>query len=175
MAVQVTVQRGIEHLGFVSRYPEQTRAFGVEIGKALIPGDLILLYGPFGAGKTTLVQGIAAGAGAGQRVTSPSFTLINEYRGKLPLYHVDLFRLAELDQEIEQALESCEEGDGVTLVEWPDLLPADLREGALKIDMQILGDDERSLVIHVDGLRWRTVDLEGMMETALRSRGNGAS
>ena len=163
------VQPGVEHLGFVSRGPGQTKLFGREIGKALMPGDVILLDGRFGAGKTTLVQGISAGAGASQRVTSPSFTLINEYRGRLPIYHVDLFRLSKLDPEMEQAIESCEGSDGVTLVEWPNLLPADLRDGALRIDMQVLGDSERSLVLHAEGSRWEPATLAGMIENTLRA------
>lgn len=165
----MAVQPGVDHLGFVSRGPGQTKLFGLEIGKALTPGDVILLEGRFGAGKTTMVQGVAAGAGASQRVTSPSFTLINEYHGRLPINHVDLFRLMELDLEMEQAIESCEESDGVTLVEWPDLLPADLREGALCIDMQVLGERDRSIVLHAEGSRWQPADLAGMIEAALRA------
>ena len=163
------VQPGVEHLGFVSRGPWQTKLFGREIGMALMPGDIILLDGRFGAGKTTLVQGIGAGAGTVQRVTSPSFTLINEYRGRLPIYHVDLFRLSELDLEMEQAIESCESSGGVTLVEWPNLLPAELREGALRIDMQVLGNNDRSLVLHAEGSRWEMARLAEMIESTLRA------
>lgn len=141
------------------------------MGRRLAPGDVILLHGPFGAGKTTLVQGLAAGIGADGRVTSPSFTLINEYRGRLPLYHIDLFRLTALDPEMEQAIEDCESGDGVTVIEWPDLLPMDLREGALRIDMEVLGDDERSLLVHAEGSRWSTDELVAMMEAAIRGEG----
>ena len=134
-----------------------------------MPGDVILLDGPFGAGKTTLVQGISAGAGASQRVTSPSFTLINEYRGRVAIYHIDLFRLSQLDPEMEQAIESCESSDGATLVEWPSALPADLREGALRIDMQVIGDSERSLVLHAEGSRWEPAALADMIENSLRA------
>ena len=168
MTARVSIQPGVEHLGFVSRGPGHTKSFGVEIGRALLPGDLILLEGPLGAGKTTFVQGIAAGAGAVQRVTSPSFTLINEYRGRFPIFHVDLFRLATLDSEMEQAIESCEDGEGVAVVEWPDLLPADLREGALYIEMQALSDTERGLVLHTESSRWQPEVLAQMIEAALR-------
>lgn len=138
------------------------------MGEAATPGDVILLRGPFGAGKTTLVQGIGAGLGVTGYVTSPSFTLINEYGGRLPLYHVDLFRLNELDIEMEQAIESYEGSDGLTVIEWPDLLPQELREGGLQIDMEVLGDEERSLVVHTIGTRWDACALAGMMESALR-------
>jgi tRNA threonylcarbamoyladenosine biosynthesis protein TsaE len=167
------MQPGVEHLGLLSAAPWQTRLFGVEMGRELLAGDLILLDGPFGAGKTTFVQGLAAGAGSSQRVTSPSFILINEYRGRLPIFHVDLFRLGELDLEMEQALESCEQGDGVTVIEWPQLLPADLREGALLIDMQVLEDEERSLVLHAEGSRWSPETLATVIEIALRAHEDG--
>jgi len=154
-------------LGFVSRSAEQTRAFGAELGARLQPGDVILLDGPFGAGKTTLVQGLGVGLGAESRITSPSFTLINEYHGRLTLYHVDLFRLTKLDPEMEQAIEDCESAEGVTVIEWPDLLPAHLKRGALRIDMEVVGDDERSLLVHAEGTRWRRDELAAMMEAAL--------
>lgn len=165
----MAVQPGVEHIGFVSRGPEHTRSFGEQLGKAAIPGDVILLRGPFGAGKTTLVQGIGSGLGVKGHVISPSFTLINEYEGRIPLYHVDLFRLNELDIEMEQAIESYEGSDGLTVIEWPDLLPDDLKEGALQIDMDVLGEEERSLVVHVAGTHWSASALVTLMVKALRS------
>lgn len=159
----------LKHIGFVSRGPGQTRRFGGVLGDKVRSGDLILLDGAFGAGKTTLVQGLAAGLGATGRVTSPSFTLINEYRGRLPLFHVDLFRLEALDLEIEQALEDCEESGGVTVIEWPALLPADLRDGALRIEMRLLSELDRSIILHAEGSRWVSGDLAASMETALRT------
>lgn len=156
-------------MGFVSRSPGHTRSFGKQLGEEAMPGDVILLRGPFGAGKTTLVQGIGAGLGVRGYVTSPSFTLINEYEGRLPLYHIDLFRLNDLDLEMEQAIGSYEGSDGLTVVEWPDLLPEDLRKGALQIDMDVLSNDDRSLVAHIGGSRWDAGNLVAMMEKALRS------
>ncbi len=162
------MQPRLEHLGFVSRRAEHTRDFGFLLGQAAEPGDLILLRGPFGAGKTTLVQGIGAGLGIQRHVTSPSFTLINEYQGRLPMHHVDLFRLNDLDLEIEQAIESCEGEAGLTVIEWPDLLPEDLKSGALRIDLEVLADEERSLVVHTTGSRWTSDQLREMMIEALR-------
>ncbi|HEX2987006.1 MAG TPA: tRNA (adenosine(37)-N6)-threonylcarbamoyltransferase complex ATPase subunit type 1 TsaE [Chloroflexota bacterium] len=156
------------HVGFVSRTPAQTKAFGAQLGRVLQPGDLILLQGPFGAGKTTLVQGLGAGLKTGGRVTSPSFTLINEYQGRLKLYHVDLFRLESLDMELEQAIEDCESGEGVTVIEWPDLLPHDLKHGALRIDLEVMGDEERGLLIHAEGTRWGVGELTEMLRAALQ-------
>lgn len=161
-------QPAIEHVGFISRSAEQTGSFGFRLGQKAMPGDLILLRGPFGAGKTTLVQGLAAALGIEEQVTSPSFTLINQYHGRIPLFHVDLFRLEVLDLELEQAIECCQESEGLTVVEWPDLLPPDLREGALRIDMETLEGDDRSIVAHTEGSRWSADDLVAMMEEALR-------
>lgn len=166
------VQVEIRHFGFLSRSPDQTRRFGAGLGAALLPGDVVLLEGAFGAGKTTLVQGLAVGAGASQRVTSPSFTLINEYRGRLPVFHVDLFRLRTLDVELEQALEDCVSSDGATVVEWPDLLPADLREGALRLDMRVVGDMERGVILHTEGSRWDPGMLESIILPSLRELAN---
>lgn len=162
------------HFGFISRSADQTRAFGALLGARLEPGDVILLCGPFGAGKTTLVQGIGAGLDAEARVTSPSFTLINEYHGRLTLYHVDLFRLTRLDEEMEQAIQDCESGSGVTVIEWPDLLPQYLKEGALRIDMEVVGDDERSLLVHAEGTRWSVEELRRMAEKAIGESGGAA-
>jgi tRNA threonylcarbamoyladenosine biosynthesis protein TsaE len=159
-----------EHSGFVSRSAEQTLGFGARLGEAAEPGDLLLLRGAFGAGKTTLVQGIAAGLGVREYVTSPSFTLINEYRSdRMTIYHIDLFRLERLDPELEQAVQSCEEDLGLTIVEWPDILPADLKGGGLRIDMEITGDDERSIIVHTTGTRWRPEEIVEIMERTLRS------
>ena len=145
------------------------------MGASLVAGDVILLEGPFGAGKTTLVQGLAAGLGTEARVTSPSFTLINEYRGRLTLYHIDLFRLNSLDLEMEQAIDDCESSGGVTVVEWPNLLPSDLKRGALRIDMEVVDDDERSFLVHAEGTRWSAEELTAMMQAALHGKGEGAA
>jgi tRNA threonylcarbamoyladenosine biosynthesis protein TsaE len=104
-----------------------------------------LLDGPFGAGKTHLVQGLAVGLGVSAPVTSPSFILANEYAGRLPLYHLDLFRLENLDVVTAETLEEYFYGDGVCAVEWPRLLPASLRAGASEIVFQVTDDDTREI------------------------------
>ncbi len=171
----MSTQPTARHLGFVSKSAERTRAFGEELGKMLAAGDVLLLAGPFGAGKTTLVQGLGAGLGVQGHITSPSFTLINEYGGRLPLYHVDLFRLESLGQEMEQAIEGCESGEGITVIEWPDLLPSDLRAGALRIDMEAVGEDERSLLLHLEGTRWSTEEIASLLERVIEGGSEGAA
>jgi tRNA threonylcarbamoyladenosine biosynthesis protein TsaE len=120
---------------------ERMRALGAALGRAAVAGDRFLLEGPFGAGKTTFVQGLAVGLGVVGAVTSPSFVIENQYRGRLTLYHVDLFRLERVEQELWESLEEHLYGDGVTAVEWAERLPAALRDGATLVRFE-LGDDQ---------------------------------
>jgi tRNA threonylcarbamoyladenosine biosynthesis protein TsaE len=130
----------------VSRSPAETIEFGRRLGAVAAAGDVFLLDGPFGAGKTHFVQGLAAGLGAEAVVTSPSFILANEYRGRLPLYHLDLFRLERLDQPTLEMLEEYFYSDGVCAVEWPALLPDRLRAGANELRFRLLGEESREIL-----------------------------
>lgn len=135
----------LERLTFVSRGPEQTRRLGEALGNAARAGDLLLLEGPFGAGKTVLVQGLATGLGIAQDVTSPSFVLVHEHRGRLPLFHVDLYRLEGLDAETLEALEEYVGGGGVCAIEWPASLPPDLRANATVVRFAAPNDETRMI------------------------------
>lgn len=115
---------------FVTTAPEQTRALGARIGAAAEAGDVYLLEGEFGSGKTVFVQGLAAGLGVETYVGSPSFVIVNQHQGRSTLYHVDLYRIEQLDPEIEDTVVDVLEGCGVVAIEWPELVPPDLREGA---------------------------------------------
>jgi len=134
-------------LRLISESPAETIAIGRRLGEAARAGDVLLLQGPFGAGKTHLAQGIAEGLGIRATVTSPSFILAQEYRGRLPLYHLDLFRLERLDPATAEALAEYFEGDGVCVVEWPALVPATWREGATSIVLRPLGDQVREVIV----------------------------
>jgi tRNA threonylcarbamoyladenosine biosynthesis protein TsaE len=108
-------------LDFISHGPAQTERVGQRLGELLRPGDLLLLVGTFGVGKTHLAKGIARGLGSADLVTSPSFVLVNEYRaGRTPIYHVDLYRVAEAGELATIGLEELWAGDGVCLIEWPE-------------------------------------------------------
>ena len=109
---------------------ERMRDLGRALGRVAVAGDRFLLEGPFGAGKTTFVQGLAEGLDVPTPVSSPSFVIENLYRGRLVLYHVDLYRLERVKPELWQSLEEHLYGDGVTAVEWAERLPAELRDGA---------------------------------------------
>jgi tRNA threonylcarbamoyladenosine biosynthesis protein TsaE len=117
---------------------ERMRALGRAIGNAAEAGDRFLLEGPFGAGKTTFVQGLAVGLGVQNPVASPSFVIENQYRGRLTLYHVDLYRVDRVEPELLEALEEHLYGDGVTAVEWAERLPDDLRNGAARLSFSVV-------------------------------------
>jgi tRNA threonylcarbamoyladenosine biosynthesis protein TsaE len=117
--------------------PEAMRAFGRELGEVAQAGERFLLEGPFGAGKTTFVQGLAQGLGIIQAVSSPSFVIETQYRGRLTLYHVDLYRLERIEPELLEALEEHLFGDGVSAVEWAERLPEELREGATLVRFSV--------------------------------------
>ncbi len=113
------------------------RLLGQALGSAARAGDLFLLEGPFGAGKTTFVQGLAAGLDVPIPVSSPTFVIENQYRGRLTLYHVDLYRLEQVEAELWESLEEDLYGDGVAAVEWAERLPDRLRQGATLLRFEL--------------------------------------
>lgn len=115
--------------------PAETTALGEELGRLLKGGEVICLTGDLGAGKTHFAKGVARGLGIIETVTSPTFTLINEYSGRLPLYHVDAYRLGDPDEAYDLGLEEYIYGDGVTLLEWPDRVAELLPEDRLVIEI----------------------------------------
>src|SRR6267143_4953591 len=117
--------------------PERMRSLGEALGRAARAGDRFLLEGPFGAGKTTFVQGLAEGLDVPTLVSSPSFVIENQYRGRLMLYHVDLYRLENVEAELWESLEEHLYGDGVTAVEWAERLPEQLRDGATVLRFEL--------------------------------------
>jgi tRNA threonylcarbamoyladenosine biosynthesis protein TsaE len=119
------------------------RALGKALGRAAEPGDRFLLEGPFGAGKTTLVQGLAEGLDVATPVSSPSFVIETQYRGRLVLYHVDLYRLERVDPELLESLEEHLYGEGVAAVEWAERLPNDVRDGSTTLRFEVEGDARR--------------------------------
>jgi tRNA threonylcarbamoyladenosine biosynthesis protein TsaE len=119
------------------------RALGKALGRAAEPGDRFLLEGPFGAGKTTLVQGLAEGLDVPTPVSSPSFVIETQYRGRLVLYHVDLYRLERVDLELLESLEEHLYGEGVAAVEWAERLPNDMRDGSTTLRIEVEGDARR--------------------------------
>jgi len=124
------------------------------MGKFAQPGDLFLLVGNLGAGKTCLTQGIAWGLGIEGYATSPSFVVVNEYLGRLPLYHVDLYRLDRIEEIIDLGLDDYLYGKGVCIVEWAEKALTILPEEHLLIEMGFLADTSRSLRLKPSGDRY---------------------
>lgn len=133
---------------------EDTERIGERIGRAALPGDVLALWGELGSGKTTLVRGVARGLGIGEReVTSPTFVIVHEHEeGRLPLFHIDLYRIAPLDTASigwEEALA----GGGVTAIEWPDRIERALPEDRLDVRLTSAGLDVRELRFRATGPR----------------------
>jgi tRNA threonylcarbamoyladenosine biosynthesis protein TsaE len=136
--------------------PGETRAIGERLGALLGPGDVVLLQGELGAGKTTFVQGIARGLGFEGSVSSKSFVLLGEYAGRVKLYHADLYRLEDSDQVLDLALDEIS-ADGVLVVEWPERAGGVLPEERILVRFEVTGEDGRVLEFEGSGGRARRV------------------
>lgn len=138
---------------------EETADLGESLGKLLGPGSFIALYGDLGCGKTQFARGVAAGLGVdrSQPITSPTYTLVNEYPGRLPFYHFDLYRLHGNDDIVELGFEEYFYGQGVCLVEWAERIAGDLP--AIRLDITILraGENTRRLEFQPHGLLYESI------------------
>jgi tRNA threonylcarbamoyladenosine biosynthesis protein TsaE len=147
---------------------DDTRAAGRTIASLLRQGDALALTGELGAGKTTFVQGVAAGLGFDGHVVSPTFTLVREYQGRVRIHHVDVYRLERVQDVLDLALDEATAEGGVLLVEWGDavegLLPAE--HLVVTIAIPSADDESRSLVFEGVGGSWRLrwEQLEGVLE-----------
>jgi tRNA threonylcarbamoyladenosine biosynthesis protein TsaE len=144
-------------LNFASKSAEETRRLGERMGALLNAGDIILLSGELGAGKTVLVQGIARGLGFGGSVSSKSFVLLGEYAGPVKLYHADLYRLEAAEEVAELALDELS-ADGVLVVEWPERAGEDvLPDKHVRVEFEVTGEEER--MIHISGVGEKAEDI----------------
>lgn len=135
---------------FVSRSPEETVAIGERIAARLKSGSVLALRGGLGAGKTCLAKGIARALGITETVTSPTYTIVSEYRGTLPLYHIDAYRLGGDEDFANIGGDELLDGGGVALVEWSERIPRSLPSGAITIQIEITGPQERRITIEDD-------------------------
>jgi tRNA threonylcarbamoyladenosine biosynthesis protein TsaE len=127
--------------------PDDTAELGRRLGKLLFPGAVVALVGPLGAGKTTLVRATAAALGADPRsVTSPTFALVHEYPGRVPVYHFDAYRLTDVQAFLDLGVEEYFAGDGVCLVEWADRVAAALPGEHLRVTLGVEGEGRRAVV-----------------------------
>ena len=141
-------------LDLVTHRPEETQEFGRRLGEVSRPGDVLLLTGDLGSGKTCLTQGIAWGLGIKEHALSPTFVIMRELRGRLPLYHVDLYRLDRLEETRDLGLDDYFYGNGICVVEWAEkamsLMPLD----HLRIAIEYVSDTERRLRLKPEGQRY---------------------
>lgn len=143
---------------FISNSPKDTEKLGYKLGKALKSGDIICLLGDLGAGKTALTKAIAKGLGIDDYVTSPTFTIINEYNGRLPLYHFDVYRLMSIDELYDLGYEEYFYSNGITIIEWADKIEEILPEDTINIHInRTLNQNEREIIFTGKGKRFNQI------------------
>jgi tRNA threonylcarbamoyladenosine biosynthesis protein TsaE len=148
--------------------PDATRAVAATLGELLVAGDLVLLVGDLGAGKTAFAQGLARGLGVEEPVTSPTFTIVAEYQGRLPLAHVDVYRLERVQDLYDLGFDELVD-EGVTVVEWGDLIEQVVPGEHLVVRIHGgVTDNERVLEFSYHGSRWRA-----RRETVEQALGSG--
>ena len=146
--------------------PAETRALGCHLAAQLRPGDVLLLLGDLGAGKSELTRGIARGLGVSSPVASPSFTILNVYdEGRIPLYHFDWYRLNSAEELYEMGMDEYLGGDGVAVVEWPSRCPEAVPEKHLEVRIDPMDDCAREIALIPRG-GFRELRLEAMENEA---------
>ncbi|WP_406685900.1 tRNA (adenosine(37)-N6)-threonylcarbamoyltransferase complex ATPase subunit type 1 TsaE [Rossellomorea vietnamensis] len=132
--------------------PEETGRFAEKLAGLLKPGAVLTLEGDLGAGKTTFTKGLAKGLGVTKTVNSPTFTIIKEYKGRLPLYHMDVYRLDDSFEDL--GFDEYFEGEGVTVIEWAHLIKDQLPKELLSLSIYREGDSKRRIVLKPYGNRY---------------------
>ena len=135
-------------LTFITHSPEGTIALGEKIGSKLVKGDVIAMQGTLAAGKTTITKGIAKALGIDETITSPTFCLISEYYGKMPLYHMDVYRLEGGEDFVNLGTDDMIYGDGVSIIEWSEKIMNELPKRT--IILKITPQDDGSRKIEID-------------------------
>jgi len=135
--------------------PEQTEKIGHYLGALLEPGDLVCLYGDLGAGKTHFSYGIALGLDVQEQyITSPTFTFVNEYEGRVPFYHIDLYRLKEPSELESIGFDEYIDSDGATVIEWAERADEELPDEKLSVYFSIISETSREIGFFAEGERY---------------------
>ena len=138
----------------VTQSEAETRALGEKLGREAKAGDIFLLEGDLGVGKTVLAKGVAVGLGISEPITSPTFTIVHEYEGRLPLYHFDVYRIGDPDEMLDIGFDEYLFGAGVCLIEWPSRVEELIPETAVKVTIEkdpAQGMDYRRITIEGEG------------------------
>jgi tRNA threonylcarbamoyladenosine biosynthesis protein TsaE len=152
-------------LDFISHSEAQTRRLGARLSPLLKPGDVLAMTGDLGAGKTRWVQGVCQGLNVVDPVVSPTFTLVNEYQGRLPVYHIDLYRLSTAAEAFTFGLDDYLYGAGISLIEWAERAGKFLPRSYLAVELYHLEDTKRRVVLRPYGRRFTRL-LEEFKEIA---------
>jgi tRNA threonylcarbamoyladenosine biosynthesis protein TsaE len=156
-------------LDLVTHSPEETQQIGRRLGEGARPGDVVLLIGDLGTGKTCLTQGIARGLGINDYVLSPSFVIVRELHGRLPLFHVDLYRLDRLEETEDLGLDDYFYDGGISVVEWAEKAMGLMPPEHLRIDLTYVSDTDRRLRLQPKGKRYD--ELVAGLENAISAAG----
>lgn len=157
----------------ISRSPEETQELGRRIGELALPGDVFLLVGKLGAGKTCLTQGIAWGLGIKEYASSPTFVIMRELYGRLTLYHIDLYRLNDIEESLDLGLDDYLYGRGVCVVEWAEKAFSILPVERLLIKINYFSDKETGRSIRMDASGQRYLEMvDQLRDFAPSSRGD---
>jgi len=132
---------------FVTRSADETERVGERLGRRLVPGEVVALSGELGAGKTCFIRGLARGLGVTQGVSSPTFVIVNQYTGRMPVFHIDAYRTESLTELLDIGFDEYVSGDSVTVIEWSDKLEPLLPSGAIRVRISGLGDEPRTIRI----------------------------
>lgn len=160
-------------MNILSDSPDKTKQIGEELGRCLKKNDVVALFGELGSGKTCFTQGLMKGLGVkDSKVTSPSFVLINEYSGRLPVYHFDIYRLNNTREVIDLGYEEYFYGDGVTIIEWADKIEELLPKDCIRVYLKIVGENERE--IDVQGATLNILSYDPRDRHSNEDRGSGS-
>ena len=141
-------------IGLVTRSSDETRKAAAALAELLLPGDVVSLTGELGAGKTAFVQGAARSLGVDGPVVSPTFVLVREYRGDMPIYHVDVYRLDRLQDVHDLGFEDMLDPSGIVFVEWGDAIEALLPDSHLRVELTADDEDTRTVTVSARGPSW---------------------
>lgn len=140
---------------YLTNNQEETIELGKKIGNVLNVGDVVLLIGDLSAGKTTITKGVGVALGVKKIINSPTFTIVKQYQGKCPLYHLDLYRLDGLNNDFD--LEEYIETDGVCVIEWPHQIDEILPKEYLEIELKRINENQRQIIVRGIGQRYEEV------------------
>ena len=141
-----------KQMKLISESVAQTEEIGASVAKYVGPGTVIAMRGDLGAGKTAFVRGLARGMGLRARVTSPTFAIVNEYLGKIPLYHFDMYRLTSAEDLFDIGWEDYIRAGGVCAVEWSEIVEDAIPQDAVSVTIRHLDETKREIAI--DGIEW---------------------